>query len=246
MGLFRREWLWATFSSFKFLLLSSDTVEADPICCCGSVPAFYAFPIPTGTGECTLANIPSAFGAIEGDFVLQATLELTSLTDAEYIVENGINSQVTGRLTLGLYNSSVVTWVAGAPACTGSSCAITDPWTSLQTSEIPLDVVTNITIRRSNGICSLLVNGTTAVSVTCTNTALIPPPSDGNSWSIFGVGAQKLDASSCGTNPLVTGTIKAITLTGGTSNLSAYLQLTHKFILLVVHVCSICSSPSAD
>ncbi len=215
MMAFCQQYQRVTTMLFGFILLFSDVASAGPICNLGSVPAYYAFPIPAGVGQCTVANIPSAFGTIEGDFVLQATVELNNLMEAEYIVENGINNVIGGRLSLGLYRGSMIAGVAGTSDLGGA----------LQTFEVPLRVITRITIKRSEGICSLLVDGTTAVSVNCSNTALIPPPSEDNNWSIFGVGAQKVTASSCGINHLNSGAITAITLIGGTSNIRTYMSV---------------------
>lgn len=203
-------------SVFVLLMALSYANSGHPVCDPGSVAATYTFPIPARSGECTVANIPSAFGAIEGNFEIHITAEFQSLDGPGYIIENGISGVVTGRIAFGVFRGSAITWLAGTPACT-ESCVIFDPTTSLQTSKIPLSIMTNIILRRSNRICSLIVNGSSVVTVSCTDSALIPSQSNGNTWSIFGVGAQKSDALSCGVNTFNSGTIAAITLTVGKS-----------------------------
>ena len=200
------------------ILCFSFSSIGDPICSNGSIPAYYSFPIPAVVGQCSLANIPPTFGIMSGDFSIQVTAIFNNLNGPGYIFENGISGEITGLLTLGVFDNHLITWLAGTPACMGNDCAINDIDTFLQTSEIPLAVTVIIVIQRTQDVCSLLVNGTIVVTVACTDASLIPPPSDNNIWSIVGVGAQKSSSSSCGVNTFLAGSIISITLQGGKKN----------------------------
>ena len=192
------------------------------ICNPGSVPAYYVF--PAVSDECVLATIPSALGAIAGDFWLEVTAQFNSLdvngVSSYIIFDNGISGIVDGTLSLSVYRGMLAVHLVGTPGCTALNCVFSGAGSWLQTSEIPLGNITKVAVQRVQQVCSLLVNGKVVSAVACENSALFPPPSDSNDWSILGVGAQKIAASTCAeamffSFTTAAGIISAITLTGG-------------------------------
>ena len=159
-----------------------------PICNSGSIPAVFDFPTPAD-GKCVLANIPSAFGTMAGDFSLHVIAKFNTLDTSALstILENGITGQLEPHLALYVKTGMFKVFLnSGGPTPL-----------KLETSQVPLGTNVTIGVTRQNGICNLGMDGVVVVTMPCTNTELFPAPSSNNIWTTFGVGAQKTSASSC-------------------------------------------------
>lgn len=204
-GLF---WQLDTFTALCYLFAGAATCSQ--ICNPGAIPLIYTFPTPATDGYCVLANIPSSFGAVTGDFFLEVTCTFNSLTfqNMGTILENGITNVIAPRIGMYLLNGKL------------SLFLVSDGDMLLfETSQVALGIQVTIRASRLQGTCSMLVEGTVVASLPCSNSALFPSPSDNNIWTIFGVGAQKNSATSCASQinafTAAMGRIHAVKLIGG-------------------------------
>jgi hypothetical protein len=196
------------YADFDFVVAGATTCSQ--ICNQGSIPLVYTFPTPAADGNCVLANIPSSFGAVAGDFFIQVTCTFNSLTfnNLGTILENGITNVINPHLGIYVLNGKLSTFIVS-----GGNILL------LETSNVPLGIQVTIRVSRHRGTCSMLVEGTVVASTPCSNSALFPSPSNDNIWTIIGVGAQKNSGTSCANQinafTAAMGRIHAVKLIGG-------------------------------
>ena len=191
-----------------------------PVCTPGLIPAVYVFPSSKADGLCVIANIPSTFGILAGDFSLHVIARFNTLNSATLstILENGITGQLEPLLALYVRDGKFKVFVKSG----GGTI-------QLETSQVPLGTNVTIGVTRHNGICNVGVDGIVVVSMPCDSTALVPAPSSNNIWSSFGVGAQKDSAASCANRinafTSTVGYVYAIKLIGGDAECPSCLGL---------------------